>query len=124
MEIRGIVFAGTATDRRVAMAEFAERVLGLPRVEHAGTYADMFQLPDGTRFAVADAREDRPGTSRTIGFLVDDVAEACRELTAAGTEVDEPQENERHRYVHFVAPDGELYELVEELRTPPSGISP
>jgi hypothetical protein len=28
--------------------------------------------------------------------------------------VDEPAENERQRYVHFRAPDGKLYELVEE----------
>jgi glyoxylase I family protein len=115
MEIRGLVFAGTATDRRPAMAAFAEQVLGLARTTHAGAYADMFELPDGTRFAVADERDDHPGTSRTVGFLVDDVNAARLELLAAGTEVDEPQENERHRYVHFVAPDGEIYELVEEL---------
>ena len=34
--------------------------------------------------------------------------------------MDEPQENERHRYVHFLAPDGEIYELVEELELGPT----
>jgi hypothetical protein len=29
--------------------------------------------------------------------------------------VDDPQSTERHRYAHFTAPDGALYELVEEL---------
>lgn len=90
MQIRGLVFAGTATDRRAAMTEFAEGVLGLARTAHAGAYADMFELPDGTRFAVADEREDHPGTSRTVGFLVDDVRAARLELLAAGAEVDEP----------------------------------
>jgi len=124
MEIRGLIFAGTATDRRVAMTEFSERVLGLRRAAHAGEFADMFDLPDGTRFAVADERDEQPGTSRTIGFLVDDVLAARRELTEHGVQVDEPSENERHRYVHFVAPDGELYELVEELRSDASTPTP
>jgi catechol 2,3-dioxygenase-like lactoylglutathione lyase family enzyme len=119
MQIRGIVFAGTATQRRDAMSDFVEGVLGLARAEHSHEAADMYELPDGTRFAVADERQGHPGTSRTIGFLVDDVHAARRELIAAGAEVDEPRENERHRYVHFIAPDGELYELVEELQPHP-----
>jgi len=32
----------------------------------------------------------------------------------SGVEVDDPDQTERQRYVHFVAPDGELYELVQE----------
>ena len=31
-----------------------------------------------------------------------------------GVEVDAPAANDRHRYIHFRAPDGKLYELVEE----------
>ena len=34
------------------------------------------------------------------------------------TEVGEPSENDRNRYVHFRAPDGKLYELVESRRSP------
>jgi len=68
--------------------------------------------PDGAFFAVAGPRE-MGDTSRTIGFLVADLAAAVDELRAAGVEVDEPAANDRHRYVHFRAPDGKLYELVE-----------
>ena len=53
-------------------------------------------------------------TSRSIGFLVADLDEAIAELRTAGVEVGEPAENDRHRYVHFRAPDGKLYELVQE----------
>lgn len=113
MDILGLVFAGTATHHRSEMARFVELTLGLHRLEEAG--ADMFVLPDGTRFAVADEREEGRGTSRTIGFLVSDLDVAVAELRAAGVEVDEPAENKRHRYAHFTAPDGELYELVQEL---------
>ena len=39
---------------------------------------------------------------------------ATDELRAAGVDVDdEIAANERFRYVHFRAPDGRLYELVE-----------
>jgi catechol 2,3-dioxygenase-like lactoylglutathione lyase family enzyme len=75
--------------------------------------ADMFAFPDGTRFAVADEREEGAGTSRTIGFLVADLDAAVAELHAAGVAVDEPVANDLYRYAHFTAPDGELYELVE-----------
>jgi|SRR4051812_3769582 glyoxylase I family protein len=114
MEILGLVFAGSATDRRPEMARFAAEVLGLERAPAGGTGADMFALPDGAFFAVAGPRDAKRGdTSRTIGFLVADVDAAVAELGAAGVEVGEPAANERHRYVHFRAPDGKLYELVE-----------
>ena len=113
MRVLGIVFAGSATDRREETALFAEQVLGLQRVPVDGAGADMFALPDGSFFAVAGPRE-MGDTSRTIGFLVADLEAAAAELRAAGVEVDEPAENDRHRYVHFRAPDGRLYELVQE----------
>ena len=113
MDILGLVFAGSATDRRPEMARFAAEVLGLEPVTVGDVSADMFALPDGSSFAVAGPRE-MGDTSRTIGFLVADLAAAVEELRAAGVEVGEPAVNERHRYVHFRAPDGKLYELVEE----------
>ena len=113
MEILGLVFAGSATDRRAEMAAFARDVLRLEPAPLAGVDADMFALADGAFFAVAGPRE-LGDTSRTIGFLVADLDAAVAELRAAGVEVDEPATNERHRYVHFRAPDGKLYELVVE----------
>ena len=107
------VFAGSATDRRPEMAAFVGDVLGLEPAPAGGVSADMFGLPDGSFFAVAGPRE-MGETSRTIGFLVADLEAAVSELRAAGVEVDEPAENDRHRYVHFRAPDGKLYELVQE----------
>ena len=115
MEILGLVFAGSATERRPEMARFAADVLGLEPAPVGGVSADVFALPDGALFAVAGPRDAKRGeTSRTIGFLVADLATAVAELRAAGVEVDEPAANDRHRYVHFRAPDGKLYELVEE----------
>jgi hypothetical protein len=115
VQILGLAFAGTATDQRAEMARFVLETLGLEPVQVGGVDADMFALPDRSHFAVADRR--RMGeTTRSIGFRVETLDEAVAELRAAGVEVDEPAENERQRYVHFRAPDGKLYELVEELR--------
>lgn len=113
MEILGLVFAGTATPHRVAMASFLSDVLGLARVEDPTAGPDMFALPDGSSVAVADEREEGGGTSRTIGLLVRDASQARDELAAAGLATGDVQANEEFRYVHFTAPDGELYELVE-----------
>jgi catechol 2,3-dioxygenase-like lactoylglutathione lyase family enzyme len=114
VEILGLVFAGSATPHRTAMTRLATDVLGLTRVDDPSADADMFDLPDGSRFAVADEREPGGGTSRTIGFLVADIDAAVAELRAAGVDVDDPAQTERQRYAHFVAPDGGLYELVQE----------
>jgi catechol 2,3-dioxygenase-like lactoylglutathione lyase family enzyme len=112
VEILGLIFAGSSSDSREQMAAFVERVLGLPRTAVDGIEADLFDLPDGSRFAVASA--GGMGTERTIGFLVADLDAALEELIGAGVETDdEIAENAEYRYVHFRAPDGGLYELVE-----------
>ena len=112
MRILGLVFAGTSTPHRSQMADFLADTLSLPRAQVAGVEADLFALPDGSSFAVAS-----PGgmgdTPRSIGFLVDDLDAAATRLREAGVEVGPLSENERERYLHFRAPDHELYELVQ-----------
>ncbi len=113
MEIQGIVFAGSGTAARPQMAAFARDVLGLAPAHVAGVEADLFDLPDGSSFAVAFP-QGMGATERSLGFLVDDIETAVQELRAAGAEVDaDISGNARERYVHFRAPDGQLYELVE-----------
>lgn len=111
MKITGIDFVGTRTDERAAMARFARDRLGLTPVEVDGMDADAFELPDGSTFVVGDT--DEPA-ERTVGFTVDDLDGALEELRAAGLRTDDAvSSNSRFRYVHFTAPDGHLYELVE-----------
>jgi glyoxylase I family protein len=113
VDVRGIVFAGTGTAARMQMTTFVADVLGLSRAQVAGVEADLFDLPDGSSFAIASAG-GMGETDRSLGFLVTDLEEAVRELRAAGVPVDEQvSANARERYVHFRAPDGQLYELVE-----------
>jgi glyoxylase I family protein len=112
MRILGLVFAGTSTPQRALMTGFLQDTLFLPRVQVDGVEADLFELPDGSTFAVAS-----PGgmgdTPRSIGFLVEDLDAAATHLCAAGVEVGPVSEHERERYLHFRAPEGGLYELVE-----------
>jgi hypothetical protein len=115
MQVLGLIFAGSATPARAAMTSFCRDVLGLVETDGAGSGATMFALPDGARLAVTDEREPGGGTSRTIGLEVADAQTAADELVAAGFDVDGVQANDAYRYVHVVAPDGRLYELVERL---------
>jgi glyoxylase I family protein len=110
VDVRGLVFVGTRTPAATAMSAFARDVLGL--VPRDGEGAAFFDLPDGSSFAVQEAEEPEPA-ERTVGFLVDDLDAAVHQLRAAGVATDEVAETDRQRYVHFRAPDGRLYELVQ-----------
>ena len=113
--VRGLVFVGTRTPDAAAMTAFARDVLGLaPRSGQAEAGgAAYFDLPDGSSFAVQETDGLEPA-ERTVGLLVDDLDGAVAELHAAGVVTDEVGDNGSQRYVHFRAPDGRLYELVED----------
>jgi glyoxylase I family protein len=117
VRILGLVFAGTSTDARPQMSSFLRAAFGLSTAAPVAgvTDADVFDLPDGSSFVVAEA--GGMGTARSVGFLVEDVASAADELRMLGIEVDaEIGANERWHYVHFRAPDGQVYELVAPRR--------
>jgi glyoxylase I family protein len=114
MRVLGLTFAGTSTEHRAEMTRFLRDVMSLSAVRVEGVEADVFLLPDGSTFAVASP-SGMGDSARSVGFLVDDLDDAAQVLRAAGVDVDEPTSNERDRYVHFRAPDGHLYELVERL---------
>ena len=111
LDVRGLVFVGTRTPAATAMRAFSRDVLGL--VARDGDGAAFFDLPDGSTFAV-QATEDLDPAERTVGFLVDDLDAAVAELHRAGVVTDEVAETGAQRYVHFRAPDGQLYELVQQ----------
>ena len=69
MDVQGIVFAGTGTSARSQMSTFVRDVLGLVPTQVAGVEADLFDLADGSSFAVASAG-GMGDTERSIGFLV------------------------------------------------------
>lgn len=111
VDVRALVFAGTRTPAAAAMSAFARDVLGLrPR---AGDGVAVFDLPDGSSFAV-QATEDLEPAERTVGFLVDDLDAAVAGPRAAGVVTDDVAETDVQRSVHVRAPDGRSYELVQQ----------
>lgn len=120
MRVLGLVFAGTSTDARNQMSEFLQATFDLRPTSVGGIEADVFDLPDGASFAVADAQG--MGSERSIGFLVEGLDEAVDRLRALGLAVDaEISAHARWRYAHFRAPDGHVYELVESSGGNPGG---
>src|SRR3954468_11643389 len=118
MEIRGIGFVGSHSPAHVELSAFFRNVLGLTPITVDGVQAELFAAANGDVLAAASPYEDDGTAERTIGLLVDDLDGAVVELHAAGVETDGISGNARWRYTHFHAPDGKLYELVEEQPRP------
>jgi catechol 2,3-dioxygenase-like lactoylglutathione lyase family enzyme len=111
MEITGLGWCGTRTDRSGELAYFYEHVLGL-RLVHTEPDFWVFELPDGRHVEVFG--DSYPGkehfsTGPVAGFAVRDLPAAVEELRKAGTELlGEPGPT----WQHFRGPDGNVYELV------------
>jgi catechol 2,3-dioxygenase-like lactoylglutathione lyase family enzyme len=110
MEITGLGWCGTRTDRSSELAHFYEHVLGL-RLVHTETDFWVFELPDGPNvevFGRSCPGKDHFTTGPVVGFAVRDLAAAVDELRRAGIELlGEPGPT----WQHFRGPDGNVYEL-------------
>jgi catechol 2,3-dioxygenase-like lactoylglutathione lyase family enzyme len=119
MEVRNIRRVGVPARNYDAMVTFLREVLAL-RVN--------FSQPTTTEFSTAEGDEIQvmaPGdayydffTEHAAGpaplFEVDDVHRARGELEAAGVEA--TGRDSRREWIHFRAPDDNLYELASRLR--------
>ena len=119
MKVLGIVWMGTRSERFFDMASFFERTLGLTPSSSSDGYNE-YTLPNADRVALFSADDDSSGeltTGPVPGFLVSDIAAAIDELRAAGIElIGELQRRGGYSWQHFRAPDGNVYELVEDRR--------
>jgi catechol 2,3-dioxygenase-like lactoylglutathione lyase family enzyme len=113
MEITGLGWCGTRTDRSGELAYFYEHVLGLRLVY---TEADfwVFELPDGRHVEVFGSGcrgKEHFSTGPVAGFAVRDLPAAVGELRSAGIELlGQPGPT----WQHFRGPDGNVYELVAD----------
>ncbi len=92
-----------------------EDVLGLD-VEHTEQDFTVLTVPDGSTVEVfgSATRYNQHLKSPAIGFLVDDLSQAMKELQQAGAEIVLPIQHGDHRaWLHFRAPDGFVYGLVQ-----------
>lgn len=112
MRIEGLVFAGIATADAVGMASFFRDVLGAHAAEQEGWH--RVEFPNGSSLALVPPDWVSPPSDTNLGFLVDDVEAATRELAARGIDPDgELIAGEGLRYRHFRAPDGRVFELID-----------
>lgn len=119
MKVLKIGFVGTRTDQPEAMARFFERVLGL-RPDGGGDDMWAFRLPDGSIAEVfGPSLNDHLTTGPVAEFLVEDVDAAAEELRAAGVEIVFGPARSKEAgvaWVHFKAPDGNLYGVIQGER--------
>ena len=121
MKALNVRWVGIRTDNYREMVGFLRDVLGLTTnfeepttVELATTEGDQIQV-----MAPGDPYYEFFGEHATGPvplFEVDDVHAARLELEAAGVEiVGEPGRDRNWEWIHFRAPDGNLYELASRL---------
>jgi predicted enzyme related to lactoylglutathione lyase len=126
MKVHGVVWAGVRTNRFDETVGFFRDVLGLPMVGAGPDFA-VGELPDSSKFEVFgpnDAKHDHFDSGPVPEFLVDDVPEAAAELEAAGVSLlGPPQSAGDDSWVHFRAPDGNVYGLTSNpsYRRPAEG---
>jgi catechol 2,3-dioxygenase-like lactoylglutathione lyase family enzyme len=116
MRVLALVWVGTRTAEFGATTAFFRDVLGLG-VHSSAPDFEVLEVPDGSTVEVfgPGSEWNRHLTHPVAGFLVDDLAGAVDELLAAGTEIVLPvQDGGDRAWMHFRAPDGFVYELVED----------
>jgi catechol 2,3-dioxygenase-like lactoylglutathione lyase family enzyme len=117
VEIIKLAWVGTRTENFQPTADFFRDVLGLRSdLDHPGFRVLM--LPDGSKVEVFGP-ESKINTHFTTGpvagFLVDDVHTAANELRTHGVEILlEEKDESGNAWVHFRAPDGNIYELTQD----------
>ena len=114
LKVHGLVWAGVRTAKFDETVAFFRDVLGVPLEEPAPDFA-WAKLPNTSQFEVFGADHPEHGhftTGPVPEFLVDDVFAAAAELEAAGVEMlGPPSGTPDEGWVHFRAPDGNVYGL-------------
>jgi predicted enzyme related to lactoylglutathione lyase len=116
VRVLSLVWVGTRTTEYTATVAFFRDVLGLG-VHSSETDFSVLEVPDGATVEVfgPTSEYNQHLTHPVAGFQVADLEAAAGELEAAGTEIVLPlQDGGSRAWLHFRAPDGFVYELVEE----------
>lgn len=125
MEVLGVAWVGTRTERFREMTAFYEDVLGLHRWVTDEDFV-AYRLPNGDVAELFGPRapdHDYFTTGPVVGFLVDDLPRAMREMEAGGIKfLGTPVvDGVGGGWAHFRAPDGNVYELTSKPEHPSSG---
>ena len=114
MKVLGLVWLGMRTEKFDATVDLLTSVMGIPIVRREPNLAG-FEVPDSFAMEVFRPEDEFHSfftTGPVVGFLVDDVEGARREMEAAGVEFIGPiQTDGRTRWNHFRMPDGTVCEI-------------
>ncbi len=124
MQVLALVWLGTRTAEYAATLAFFRDVMGLEMHSSEASFS-VLSVPDGATVEVFSPTSgwNRHVTHPVAGFLVSDLQTAAAELEAAGVEIVLPvQHGDPRSWLHFRAPDGFVYELVEDSSTSVRGL--
>lgn len=112
MQIKGLVWAGTATEKYDETVEFFRDVLGLSQF-HASDHLTVLRLSSGDWmevFGPGHAHFDEFKDGLVVEFLVEDLEAARAELEGRGVEfLHDNHTWGEFAWAHFRGPDGNIY---------------
>lgn len=116
MEVKGIIWVGTATDELTRTTQFFSELFGMEVVTDVVGFSRL-AASNGDRlefFGSTSVEHDFLDTGPVAGLWVDDCVGARVQLVEADVEVTEIQTGpDGHHWFYFRAPDGNFYELCE-----------
>jgi catechol 2,3-dioxygenase-like lactoylglutathione lyase family enzyme len=117
MNIKGIIWVGSATENQEESTRFFSEVMGMPVVTNVSGFTRL-AAENGDRlefFGPDSVEHDHLDTGPVAGLWVEDCAEARSELISAGvdgvTELEVGPDG--HHWFYFRAPNGDYYEMCE-----------
>ena len=116
MEVLGLVWVGIRTTEYAPTFAFFKDVLGLD-VHTSEPDFGVLEVPGGATVEVFGPTSpyNEHLSHPVAGFLVSNLDQASAELHAAGAEIVLPVQHGGPRsWMHFRAPDGFVYELVQD----------
>jgi hypothetical protein len=123
MLVRNVRWVGVATEHYAAMVDFLESTVGLQKKFEEPTAVE-FTTVDGDAIQVMAAGDPyfeffRQHAAGPVPlFEVDDVHQARLELESAGVQlIGELGQDRDWEWIHFRAPDGNLYEMASRRRS-------
>jgi catechol 2,3-dioxygenase-like lactoylglutathione lyase family enzyme len=114
VQIIKLAWVGTRTNNFQQTVGFFRDILGL-RPDFDLPEFRVLKLPDGSKVEIFGSGSEMNRhftTGPVVGFLVDNVNAAASELRARGVEIlHEVEDESGNAWVHFRAPDGNIYEF-------------
>lgn len=116
MRVLGVAWLGSRTKNFEGLSEFFGKVMGMKKIYHEDEL-NVFKTENGDIVEIFGMNYKDAlffPNAPVAGFLVDDIENGKKELEASGIEAGEIYgDGKGNRWMHFTAPDGNMYELTE-----------